>query len=244
MYETIGSELSSEEVGRLAVDFIEAHRESPQGVVVSTADACRAVRADPAAARRKIPELRAAAAEHRRATISRNAQATAVAVHAYQDKMAAAGVQVGTLAALDAVRSGRARRAAVTFSESALDLVARDPAEMPRAIVQYQHEMAELGITLSTAAAAVELREYLDRLGVRPLPFAAETLRNAEAVGLTRETLAREVERRRGNWPFKGASRTSAELALVVIKEAAAARAGKPMTAAELARLGGTAAPA
>jgi hypothetical protein len=157
--------------------------------------------------------------------ICRNAQATAVAVHAYQDEMAAAGVQVGTLAALDAVRSGRDRLAAVTFSESAFDLVARDPAEMPRAIVQYQHEMAELGITLSTAGAAGELREYLDRLDVRPLPFAAAMLRDAEAVGLTKETLARAVERLRGNWPFKGASRTSAELALVVIKDAAAARA-------------------
>jgi hypothetical protein len=158
--------------------------------------------------------------------------------------MAAAGVQIGTLAALDAVRAGRDLPAAAFAEESALDLVLRDPTEMPRAIQMYQSEMAALGLTLNTAEAVSEIREYLDRMDAKPLPMAERLLRDAEAASLSKADLAREIKNLRGNWPFKGASRTSAELATVAIKIAAERGNGRPMTPAELASLGRTAAPA
>lgn len=163
-------------------------------------------------------------------------QSRAAAAIAYQDKMAAAGVQVSTAEAVMAVRSGEAARAVGFVEESAMELVARDPSEMPRAIRMYQAEMARLGITLNAAQAAAELENYLERLGITRLLLDQELRRAAEAVGLTKTELAREVAKEQRDWQALGAPRTSLEVARRVIDARRRARESRPMTAEELAR--------
>lgn len=213
------------QVAREAVALVEARAQF--GITVSLPDALRAVV-------RGVEENQERFAEQRE--FYAGVQSRAAAAIAYQDKMAAAGVQVSTAEAVMAVRSGEAARAVGFVEESAMELVARDPSEMPRAIRMYQAEMARLGITLNAAQAAAELENYLERLGITRLLLDQELRRAAEAVGLTKTELAREVAKEQRDWQALGAPRTSLEVARRVIDARRRARESRPMTAEELAR--------